>query len=487
MKDDLLILSRNLGSLFLVVGAVALFAAAMPFVFREYFAVGPIIITAGVFFSLGGVLYILGRNAGETNFKDAMITAALGWLLVSLIGSIPFFYMSEYEAGEGMEPVDAVYESFAGWTGTGFSMVLNEERLPYSLQFWRSLIQWIGGVGVIVLTLAILARPGTGSFTLYKSEGREEKMHPSIISTVKTIWWIFILYTLLGIFLFHVSGMPLWEAINHCMTGLSTGGFSVTNESMSYYGVWTQWAIILMMILGAIAFVAHNNLLRGKVKKFVTDPQVKALFVLIVSGGLILTLVNYFSLNNLSFLQSLQESLFQYISAITCTGFYSADISAWGDAAKLILSLAMVIGGAAGSTAGGIKLFRAVLLSKGVFWRTRQAISTPRRFFSHKLGRKFLSSEDCRNEVNEAAVISFLWAVFLFIGILAFSILMPHHDLIDIIFEICSAQGNVGLSSGITGPAMPAAAKVVMMFNMWIGRLEIIPIIVLFRSILGKD
>ena len=487
LRDDLKIVSRDLGSLLLVIGGLTLFVLIVPLIFGEYAALGPIIMTAGVFFLSGGLLYLLGRDAGETNFKDAMATAALGWLIISVIGSIPFLYMSEYGINEGMEPVDAVFESFAGWTGTGFSMVLNEEKLSYTLQFWRSLIQWVGGVGVIVLTLAILARPGTGSFTLYKSEAREEKMHPSILSTVKSMWWIFIIYTLLGIVLFYLTGMPLWEAINHCMTGLSTGGFSVTNESMMYYGAWTQMTIIIMMIIGAIAFVAHHNLLKGKLKKFFSDPQVKALFVLIAFGGILLSLINYLSLNYASFFDSLQESFFQYVSAITCTGFYTADISTWGDAAKLILSIAMIAGGAAGSTAGGIKLFRVVLLAKGVMWRTRQSISTPRRIFSHKLGTKFLSSDESKNEVNEAAVISFLWVIFLFVGIISLSLLMSNVNLVDIFFEICSAQGNVGLSSGITSPTMPDMAKVIMMFSMWIGRLEIIPIIVMFRAILGKN
>ncbi len=487
MKDDFKIISRNLGSLFLVIGAITLVVLAVPLVFGEYEAISSVTLTAGIFFLLGGLLYILGRGSGETSFKDAMITAALGWLLVSIIGSVPFLFMSEYGIDDGMRPVDAVFESFAGWTGTGFSMVLNEEKLPFTLHFWRSLIQWIGGVGVIVLTLAILARPGTGSFTLYKSEAREDKMHPSIISTVKSIWWIFIAYTALGVALFYLTGMPLWEAINHCMTGLSTGGFSVTDESMMQYGLWTQMAIIMMMLMGAIAFVAHHNLLKGKFKKFLSDPQVKALFLLVFAGAVLLSLINFFTLKYLSPFLAFQESLFQYVSAITCTGFYTADISAWGDAAKLILSIAMIIGGAAGSTAGGIKLFRAVLLTKGVLWRTKQAISTPRRIFSYKLGGKFLSGEEYRNEVNEAAVISFLWVVFLFLGIISFSVIMPQQDLVDIFFEISSAQGNVGLSSGITGPVMPDLAKVIMMFNMWIGRLEIIPIVVLFRSILGKS
>jgi len=487
LKDDLKIVCRDLGSLFFVVGIITLVVIPVPLIFGEYAGIPPIVLTAGVFFFLGSLLYFFGKNAGETTFRDAMITASLGWLLVSIIGAIPFLYMSEYGIEKGMKPVDAVFESFAGWTGTGFTMVINEEKLPKTIQFWRSLIQWIGGVGVIVLTLAILARPGTGSFTLYKSEAREEKMHPSVVSTVKSIWWIFIAYTVIGIILFYLSGMSLWEAINHCMTGLSTGGFSITDNSMAKYGFGTQLAIMLMMVLGAIAFVAHHNLLNGKIKKFFSDPQVKALFLLIFAGGIAVTGVNCVTLHYTNFGEALQESFFQVVSALSCTGFSTTDISVWSNASKLILSALMIIGGAAGSTAGGIKLFRAILLYKGVVWRMKQVVSTPRRIFPHRLGTKFLSEDEYKTEVNEAAIISFLWIVFLFLGILAFTLIMPDADLVDIIFEICSAQGNVGLSSGLTTPTMPDLAKIVMMFNMWIGRLEIIPILVLFKSILGKS
>ena len=486
LKDDFKIVIRDLGSLFLVSGIITLFVIPVSLIFLEYKALGPIILTSGVYFIFGGLFYFAGRKGGEPNFRDAMITAAVGWFFISLVGAVPFLFMSGQGIDVGMKPVDAVFESFAGWTGTGFSMIQNIENAPKALQFWRSLIQWIGGVGVIVLTLAILARPGTGSFTLYKSEAREEKMHPSIISTVKSIWWIFTIYTLFGIVLFYLTGMSLWEAVNHCMTGLSTGGFSVTNDSMAGYGLAAQFSIMLMMVFGAIAFVAHHNLLKGKFKKFVTDPQIKAMFIIIALGAISLSLINYFTLHYISFLQAAEESLFQFISALTCTGFSTTDISTWGNAAKLILSMAMIIGGAAGSTAGGIKLFRAILLYKGVSWRIKRVISSSRRVFPHKLGVKFLSEDEWQNEVNEAAVISFLWFVFLFLGIILFSVIMPKTDLVNVIFEICSAQGNVGLSSGITSPAMPTVAKIMMIFNMWIGRLEIIPIIVLFRAILGK-
>jgi len=486
LNEDLKIITKDLGSIFLVVGIMTFFVIIVPLFFGEYEALGPILLTAGIFFLLGGSLYKLGKNAEETDFKCAMIAAALAWLFVSLISSIPFLFMSEYGINEGMEPVDAVFESFSGWSGTGLSMIINVEGISHTLQFWRSIIQWIGGVGVIILTLAILARPGTGSFTLYKAEGREERTHPSVISTVRSIWWIFLIYTFFGIILLCITGMPLWEAINHCMTSLSTGGFSVINDSMTSYGVWTQLVLILLMIFGAIAFVTHHDLLKGKLKKFISDPQVKALFLLLFVGTVLLSLINYFTLNYPDFFQALQESIFQFVSAITCTGAYSTNVSSWSNSAKLILSTAMVVGGAAGSTAGGIKLFRAILLSKGVLWRTKQAIYT-KRIFSHKLGGRFLSSEEYKDEVNEAAVISFLWLVFLFFGVISLSVLMPHAETMDIVFDVCSAQGNVGLSTGVTGPTMPFAAKIVLIFNMWIGRLEIIPIIVLLRSLIGKD
>ncbi len=160
------------------------------------------------------------------------------------------------------------------------------------------------------------------------------------------------------------------------------------------------------------------------------------------------------------------------------------NIASWAESAKLILAFAMIIGGAAGSTAGGIKLFRAILLYKGVGWRIKRAISTPRRVFVHKLGEKSLSKEDAMDLINEAAIISFMWVILLTVGI----IILIHstgNSLSNVIFEVCSAQGNVGLSTGITNISMNPAAKTMLIFNMWIGRLEIIPIIVLIKSLFG--
>ena len=499
--SDIRTVFRDIGQIFIIIGLVSLITLIVPFYFGEYHAnvgydgVYPLLITVAVFLLTGLPMYYFFRKAEAANFKTAMVTAALGWFLVSIIGSIPFVLIPYNTITlQAMDGLSAFFESMSGWTGTGLTMVDNEAFLPKTLQFWRTFIQWIGGVGVIVLTLSILARPGTGSYVLYKGEARDQKTHPSVVSTVRTIWWIFLLYTVIGILLliivgmFSSDGMSIWESINHAMTGIATGGFSVTDDSITSYGWLSQLIIVVLMILGAIAFAAHYNLLNKKFKKFLSDAQLRALLLISFFGIVVLTVFNASHPNFIAdeLPQMFSPSAFQFISAITCTGFASvASLEQWSEASKMILSFAMVIGGAAGSTAGGIKLFRAILLYKGVGWRIKQSISTPRRVFVHKLGDKSLSKENAMDLINEAAIISFMWIIILSFGVLVLSVFYPESTLGTIIFEVCSAQGNVGLTAGITSISMAPSAKIMLIINMWVGRLEIIPIIVLFRSIFG--
>ena len=496
--SDLKTVLRDIGAIFILLGFVTLGVLIVPLFFGEYGseslfdALSPLLITSFVFFVVGIPLYYFFKDAEPANFKSAMVTAALGWLIISLIGSIPF-WLIPYNTSTlvYMNPLSAFFESMSGWTGTGLTMIEKESLLPYTLQFWRTIIQWIGGVGVIVLTLSILARPGTGSYVLYRGEARDQKTHPSIVSTVRTIWWIFLLYTIIGIIVLSIigiitnDGMTLWQSINHAMTGLATGGFSVTDDSIAGFGLITQIAVIVLMIFGSIAFVAHYDLLKGRIKKFLSDTQFKAMIAIIILGITVLVLLNLKFFGNDIF-YSLRQSSFQFISAITCTGFNSVNnLSGWTESTKLMLSFAMVVGGAAGSTAGGIKLFRAILLYKGVGWRIKRAISTPRRVFVHKFGEKTLSKENAMDLINEAAIISFMWILLLATGVLIIATLLPSETISDVIFEVCSAQGNVGLSTGLTNIYMEPIAKIMLIFNMWIGRLEIIPIVVLIRSIFG--
>ena len=487
---------RDIGGIFTIIGLASLVVILVPLYFGEFLGnssidgISPILITAITFLLFGLPFYFLFKKADPANFKTAMITAALGWLFVSLIGSIPLLLIPyDKTTLAHMDSLSAFFESMSGWTGTGLSLISKQELIPYTFQFWRTFIQWVGGVGVIILTLAILARPGVGSFVLYKGEGHSEKTHPSIISTIRTIWWIFLLFTVIGVStlviigLLTPNGMDPWQSLNHAMVGIATGGFSVNDDSIASFNTISQLVIVILMIAGAIAFAAHYDLLRGRIKKFFSDAQLRALIILIILGVIALTILNLnTNSNGGNILSSLKNSGFQFTSAITCTGFSTVNLANWGDSAKLILAFAMVIGGAAGSTSGGIKLFRGILLYKGVGWRIKRAISTPHRVFVHKLGNKPLSNEDAMDLINEAAIISFMWIIALIAGVLLMLQFTTSESLTNVFFEVCSAQGNVGLSTGITNMGMESGAKATLIMNMWIGRLEIIPVIVLIRS-----
>ena len=495
--SDIKTVLRDLGSIFIVVGFVCLASILVPLYFSEYTGLFepcgliPILLTSSLFLALGMPLYFYFKDAGKTDFKSAMVTAALSWLCMSLFTTIPFLMMPIDDAGTKMDFLSAFFESMSGWTGTGLTMIRHTSQLSHTLQFWRTMIQWVGGVGVIVLTLSILARPGTGSYVLYHGEARDQKTHPSVVSTVRTIWWIYIVYSVIGViglaalgWLFPADNIGGWEALNHALTAIATGGFSVTDDSLIGYGAAPLVFIVLLMILGAIAFKAHYFLFKGNFKKFFYDSQLRAMIILLILGSIGLSLFMMSTYANV-WVDSFGAAGFQFVSALTCTGFASADIPAWTETGKLILSFAMVIGGAAGSTAGGIKLYRAILLFKGLDWRIKRNISSPNRVFVHKLGTKPLKNDEAMDLINEAATISFMWVLILLAGVLVVSYVYPSQTLGSIVFEVCSAQGNVGLSAGITSITMDPVAKIMLIFNMWIGRLEIIPIVVLFRSFFG--
>lgn len=479
LTSDFKIVFRELGQVLKIFSYVCLIAVVVPIIFQEWYGALFLFLTSAFGYVSSRLLSSI-EVIDETRLRHAMIVAALAWIIIPFYSTFPIIFM------EGMPFLDAMFESVSGWSGTGLTMVIREDQLSHTIQFWRSLMQWIGGVGVIVLMISILARPGTGAYTLYQSEGRTEKIHPSVVSTVKTIWKIFLIYTVLGIALLWVSGMPLWDSINHAMTGIATGGFSVVDRSIGTYdSPIIDYALIPIMIAGAVSFVVHYRMIRVNYRVFFTDPQNKAFFLISTISIAYITLINLNSYTGIS--SSFRYSCFQLISALTCTGFQTADIHSWSEASKLVLSVAMVIGGAAGSTVGGIKLIRVILLYKGVIWKFKKVSLPPNTIMSYKLGSKALAPAEANEEISEAALISFLWIGFLFLGI--FILLQtspPQYTLGDIILEVTSAQGNVGLSTGITGPWMGGISKIALIFNMWIGRLEIIPVLMLIRLFLKR-
>ena len=492
-RQDLHIILRDLGLVIPVVGIMAVVSLIVPIAFGEAYALLPLGITAALSFALGAALYFPFRHAGETRLKHGMIIAAFGWLIVALIGSLPFVLTALLAEPLGAtsetllyfkDPANAFFESISGYTGTGLTMAARADLLPKTLQWWRSFIEWIGGMGVIVLMLAILAgpRPGAATHSLYYAEARGEKIHPSISSTLRTMWWIFLLYTFISVIALWGAGMPMWEAVNHAMTGISTGGFSVTANSIaSYDSVAIELVLIPIMLLGAISFAVHYEMMRGKGRILRDDFQTRWFLGLVLIGTLFLVLEN---LSKLGIVTSFRDSAFQFVSAMTCTGFQSADIGSWSATAKLLLSVGMVVGGAAGSTAGGIKVMRMLILMKGVQWRFRKIVSPRGAIVPFRIGETAVDESQVGQRLEDASLITMLWLVFLGLGIVVLlHTVPPNYTLSDVLFEVASAQGNVGLSVGITGPAMSLASKLALCFNMWIGRLEIIPVLMLVRSL----
>ncbi|MCR4404856.1 MAG: TrkH family potassium uptake protein [Candidatus Acetothermia bacterium] len=483
------IILRGLGLIVQVAGWMALLSLPVALFFREHYAVLPLLITAGVSLALGWGAYWAFRRAGETTLAHGMIISSLGWLLIPILGALPFYLIALLAREPGVaqgtaaftQPLNAFFEGMSGFTGTGLTMVLRPEDLPRTLQWWRSFMQWVGGIGVILFMLALVSGPGT--YSLYYAEARAEKIHPSIRSTVRTIWWIFLLYTGASILLLWIAGMPVWDAINHGMTGIATGGFSTRSNSIAYYGnFWLELALLPVMIMGALSFAVHYQWLSSrKFRTFWEDSQSRWFLVILAGGIVFLGLENLLRLPPLA---AFREAGFQFTSALCTAGLQSTDLHGWSETGKLLLALAMVLGAAAGSTGGGIKVVRTLILARGIRWRLRKLIAPRNVLVPFRLGKQPLSDEQAAAHLIEAGVLLILWWAFLGIGVLVLLHAAPSgYSLGDVIFEVVSAQGNVGLSSGLTGPGLPVAAKLMLCLNMWLGRLEIIPILLLFRAI----
>lgn len=407
-------------------------------------------------------------------------TVALAWAVVPFLAAIPLYAaaltgapLTEATARFGSF-TNALFEATSGFTATGLTMVLNESELPRALQWWRSSIEWVGGIGVVLLALLVLD-PSEGEEDLFTTEDNIGTLASRTQNTVRKLWMIFVGYTVAAILAFWTAGMPFWEALNHGMTGIATGGFSVTDDSFIGYSPALKLVGVGVTLVGAVSFSTHYLMLvQRRWKAVLQHVQVITLGVLLILGTAVLALINRIEEGQVMFV----DTLFQWVSGWGTCGFSSVQLSNWSPAALLLIALGMFVGGASGSTTGGIKLKRLALLCKSALWTIRSKMS--RQGNTYRFDGEDLSAERAFSKVQTAATLALLFLLALAAGTLLLLLMVGDaYTLTQIFFDAASALGTVGLTSGMTGPSLYAPAKYVLMALMYLGRLEITAFLVL--------
>ncbi|MDX1593000.1 MAG: TrkH family potassium uptake protein [Gammaproteobacteria bacterium] len=482
MSDELKAVVRDIAVALHIPAAMALASFPVALLADETRAAAVFAITGLAVGALAHAGFRACRVEHVLGTRLAMTTVVIAWGLVPCVGLLPFLALGLHaetlrafpEVAVFADPWAAAFESFSGFTATGLTLVDDESGLPVALQWWRSFSQWIGGVGVVVLMLTVF-HPSHDARRLYFSEGREQSVGRDLLEGVRTIWWIYLAFTAFAILLLRITGMDWWQAVNFGMTGIATGGFSVTDNNLGDFGTAPRLAMMGIVLLGAISFGIHVRLLTGgRFWLLWRDAETRALLLLLAAGSAVLLLENHWSTGR----WQVVDSAFQWFSALGTAGFNTVDVATWSPAAQLWMVLGMVVGGAAGSTVGGLKLGRVLRVVGAAARRVKAVAAHPSRL----VNRKRLSDDEqetAARALEAATTMMTIWAVILFVGTMMLLHAAPAGtDLSRVLFEVTSALGNVGLSAGVTNPELPWWGKAGLMLIMWMGRLEAVPVLV---------
>jgi trk system potassium uptake protein len=463
------IISRNL----FIISVALLLCTGIAIIYSENIL--PFILASATTFIIGIVLYLLSPptdNKVSFGKREAYLSVTLSWLLVTLTGSLPYIFSDSIPS-----VTDAVFESVSGFTTTGSSILTDIEILPRSILFWRSLTHWIGGIGIVVLFIIIMPSLNAGGYQLFTLESSlQEKILPRIKSVGQRLLFIYITLTTAEILLLLIGGMNLFESVCHAFGTVATGGFSPKNSSIASYSPYIQYVIMIFMLLSGINYVIHYYLIKRDFRKIQANEEVRFYFYIVISIGLVIT-TGLFFMTEKSLEESFRESFFQVISIITCTGFATTDYMLWPVFAWMTIFLAMFLGGCTGSTAGGIKMARHLLLVKNIYRSFREMIH-PKALSVVRLNNNVLSEETNRS------ILSYISAYFIIF--IAGSLLLGLTGLDGgtAASSAATAMAGIGPGIGTVGPAANFAhlsdfAKIVLSILMLLGRLEIYSVIML--------
>jgi len=465
-----------IGVLTLFFGMTMVFPLLVGLYYRDQ-SVTPVLESMAITVAAGFALYLFFRKhkAEIISQREGMAIVAVGWTAVGLFGALPF-----YLADGSFSFVDAVFESVSGFTTTGASVFTNIEGVSRGLLFWRSFIQWLGGMGIIVLSVAILPFLGVGGMQLYKAEVPTpvpDKLKPRIRDTAMILWKVYALISLVQVVLLLFGGMSFYDALCHTFTTMPTGGFSTKNASVAHFGsVYIDMVFVVFMLLAGINFSLHYQLLRGKTLIFWKDSECR----FFLGAVLLLTLLVSFDVFGTVYKtigQALRYGSFQVVSIVTTTGYATADYEQWPAMSQVILLLCMFLGASAGSTGGGMKCLRVMLCFKYCYKELFSLIH-PRAVSHIKIGGKPVPDDVMRSVLGFMA---------LYVGLSAVSTVLLAGMGVDIITSfaaVAATIGNIGPGLGMVGPVdnyaqIPYLGKWLLIWCMLLGRLEIFTVIIL--------
>jgi len=512
--DSYKIYLKQIGSLLIVLSIVTAVPAIVAAIYSEWHSLAGFLLSGFIIFMIGSELYERFKNSEDPQYKHVLIIVASGWLAITLFGGLPFLIIAYITPVDVMNefipqgvsysvssliffknPLHCFFESMSAYTTTGLSMAVHEPSIGKGLLFYRCFAQWVGGAGFVVTALAILKNTsGRSALLLYGSESTGIKLLPQVMKTTKAIWKVYLLVTLFSTF-YLIIGTKLilpdypfseniFDSVNHAMAGQSTGGFSTLDDSIATYkSAKMDILYLLPMIIGSLSLPFFYKIIyERRFSEVWKDIQTRSLLIAFVAGSAIqaLLLINDDLLPN-----PVREGIFQFVSAMSTTGWQTSNINNWNwYSIVFIVATAMFIGGASGATVGGIKMIRFLLLEKGLRWQINKAFFSENTIKVVKFNGKTLLPGEMYEEFTKAATVAIIFFLLMICSsIIGYLFTHNEYSFTAALFESGSAQGTVGLSSGITDPSMSPVLESVYIFQMWTGRLEIIPVFALIRAI----
>lgn len=468
---------RALGLVLLCEAAAMVPSLLMPFYYGEN-DWPAFLVSLAVTGLAGGLMALFGTGKGSVGYREGFAVAAFGWILLAGFGSLPYLL-----SGVLSSPVDAYFETMSGFTTTGASVITDVEILPHGILFWRSLTHWLGGMGIIVLTVALIPSLKIAGLQMFKAEvpgPTKSKVLPRIAQTSRELYKIYLVITVAMIALLRLAGMDWFDSFIHTFGTVATGGFSSKNASIAAYdSLLIEGIIIFFMVLCGMNFALHYFSLRGNFRPTLKDPEVR-LYLGIIAVSVCLITINLVASSGYAAGTAVRQSLFQVASIITTTGYASADFDQWPSMSKMVLLILMFVGGCAGSTGGAIKVSRILILMKGIS-RQIMKLLHPQAVIPLRVGKNIVSNDVLDN------VQTFFFLYMLILGAAVLFVTSQGIDLITSISAVATTLGNVGPGFGAVGPmtnyfALPASVKAVLSLCMLIGRLEIYTILVILST-----